>query len=267
MFTLKELKEIARDAGRQILSHYHDDIRVDLKADDSPLTAADRASHETIVSHLRAAFPGVPVISEEGYLPSAEERAELERFWLVDPLDGTKEFIKRNGEFTVNIALIENGKPVQGVVYIPVQDRMYSAAVGCGAWVEQGDGEPRQINAKADFDDKERLAVSVSRSHPSGALAEFLKGFTNIDQRPLGSSLKFCLIAEGEVDFYPRFGPLMEWDTAAAHIVAAEAGAIITDLEGNPLRYNKPIMKHGNLLVAASRPLFEYLLNRIRNTG
>jgi len=259
---LEQVKKIAREAGKRILSFYAGDHGVTYKEDRSPLTLADQASHQAIVEGLQSAWPEIPIISEEGQLPAFEERSTYQQFWLVDPLDGTKEFIKRNGEFTVNIALIENNRPVLGVVSIPVQERLYSAARGLGAFLEVGDAAPVAICSRADFT-TDHLSVSVSRSHPSGTLDAFLKKLNGIEHRPLGSSLKFCYIAEGEVDFYPRFGPLMEWDTAAAHVVAEEAGVVITGLNNEPLTYNKPDMRHPHGFIAASnQALSQWLFQR-----
>ena len=193
---LKQIKDIAREAGNRILDFYNDDLDIVYKSDDSPLTLADKAAHDTICRALSSQFPQIPVISEEGVMPDYEQRQSFQRFWLVDPLDGTKEFIKKNGEFTVNIALIEQGQPVLGVVGLPTRDRIYSAQKGKGAWLWKGDQDPIRINAKRDFN-LNQLSVSMSRSHPSGQLDSFLKTFTGIKPRPLGSSLKFCYIAEG----------------------------------------------------------------------
>ncbi|MDJ0836052.1 MAG: 3'(2'),5'-bisphosphate nucleotidase CysQ [Acidobacteriota bacterium] len=259
---LQEVIRIAEEAGRKILSFYDGDQGVTYKDDSSPLTLADRAAHHHIVDALSRQFPDIPVISEEGRLPDAAERAAISRFFLVDPLDGTKEFIKRNGEFTVNIALIEDGRPVLGVVHIPVQNRSFAASAGLGARLSESGGEPRRIHA-AEEPDIQALRVSMSRSHPSGQLDAFLKQLDGMRPAPLGSSLKFCSIAEGKVDFYPRFGPLCEWDTAAADIVLVEAGGVVTDLKGEPLRYNKDVMKHYGLLAVATPNLLPFLLERM----
>ena len=259
---LEKITQLAVEAGERILTFYAGEAQVTYKADQSPLTLADQASHDHISAGLTAAFPDIPIISEEGHVPSYSERESLTRFWLVDPLDGTKEFIKRNGEFTVNIALIEHGRPVLGVVVIPTKERVYAAARGQGAWLSQPGTETVRltVNESYTLDD---LAVSVSRSHPSGKLDEYLQGFTGVRLRPLGSSLKFCYIAEGRVDFYPRFGPLMEWDTAAAHVVVEESGAVVASLDGKPLRYNKPEMKHYGFIAAGSQALLDELLRRV----
>jgi len=259
---LEKITQIAVEAGQRIMAFYEGEAQVTYKDDHSPLTLADQASHEHIAASLAEAFPDIPLVSEEGHLPAFEERQAMRRFWLVDPLDGTKEFIKRNGEFTVNIALIDAGQPVMGVVVIPAMARIYAAARGQGAWLSQPNAETVRLVADDTFalDD---LAVSVSRSHPSGKLDEYLRGFSGLRLTPLGSSLKFCYIAEGRVDFYPRFGPLMEWDTAAAHVVVEESGAVVAGLDGQPLRYNKPDMRHQGFLAASCPALLEELFARV----
>ena len=259
---LEQIKAIGREAGKKIMAIYDTDMGISLKSDHSPLTLADKASHEYIVETLAAAFPGIPVVSEEGRLPSYAERASYGYFWLVDPLDGTKEFIKKNGEFTVNIALIEDGLPQVGIVYIPAQQRMFSAARGEGAWLSLPGGQQR-LAAKQDFDPS-GLVASISRSHPSGALDAYLKKIEGVQTVGVGSSLKFCGLAEQKVDFYPRFGPLWEWDTAAAHLVAEESGAAVRQLDGSPLAYNKEVLKHEKGFIAASSErLLDYLFKLI----
>jgi 3'(2'), 5'-bisphosphate nucleotidase len=260
---LEQLKTIAEEAGRRILEHYTANIEVTYKDDDSPLTRADRASHTHIMRCLEETWPDIPVISEEGELPEYSERQPLTRFWLVDPLDGTKEFIKRNGDFTVNIALVENGKISAGVVGVPVHGRFYTAARGEGAWLaERGQGNVR-LTSRTTFA-PEKLSAAVSRSHPSGALDAFLKKLPSVNLEARGSSLKFCAVAEGSLDFYPRFGPLWEWDTAAAHIILEESGGVVRDLDGKPLTYNKPVLKHEAGFIAASRPaLLDHLCQKL----
>ena len=260
---LDQLKAIALEAGKRMMTFYDGEMGVTYKEDDSPLTLADKASHDHIVSGLQASFPGIPIVSEEGEVPPYEDRKNYEQFWLVDPLDGTKEFIKKNGEFTVNIALIDKNQSIMGVVYIPAQKKMYYAAKGEGAWLSIDGGQPVQLHAKTDFN-PQAMAVSVSRSHPSGALDVFLKKLPGVELKGLGSSLKFCYIAEKQVDFYPRFGPLMEWDTGAAHIVAEESGAIVLGLDRKPLVYNKPVMKHDQGFIASScQSLSNFLFEKV----
>jgi 3'(2'), 5'-bisphosphate nucleotidase len=233
---LEAVRRIARDAGRAIMNVYASEFDVELKDDRSPLTAADRAAHETIVAGLGTLEPAWPVLSEESAPESIVQRRSWHRYWLVDPLDGTKEFIKRNGEFTVNIALIDGHEPVLGVVFAPVIDSLYSGIVGVGAWLQQDDNAPRSIAVTKP--PANPLRVVGSRSHASPALREYLEHLGPHEVQPMGSSLKICLVAAGLADVYPRHGPTSEWDTAAAHAVLEAAGGSMMDMMGNPLRYN-----------------------------
>ncbi len=237
------VKQIALAAGAAIMEIYDGDHAVEYKDDSSPLTAADKAAHEVIAAGLQQAFPQIPLLSEEGKSIPYEERKNWKRFWLVDPLDGTKEFIKRNGEFTVNIALIEEQKPVIGVVYVPAQDRLYCGVVGDGAWLWENarlSGAGRTSSIRVREADPERARVVVmSRSHPSPELEEYLKDIEVAEALPVGSSLKFCVVAEGQADLYPRLGPTMEWDTAAGHAIVLAAGGRVETLEKTALKYNK----------------------------
>jgi 3'(2'), 5'-bisphosphate nucleotidase len=239
---LEEVAAIATEAGRRILDVYERPFDVQHKDDGSPLTAADRAAHELIVARLAHLTPDIPVLSEESAWIDYRERAAWTRFWLVDPLDGTKEFVNRNGEFTVNIALIENGAPRLGVVYVPVSGVCYLALHGRGAWKEKGGGDRQPIVVRAYRGG--RATVVASRSHRGAALDRFLARLAQregeYDTASLGSSLKLCLVAEGAADVYPRLGPTSEWDTAAAQCVVEAAGGRVTDLAGRPLTYNKP---------------------------
>jgi 3'(2'), 5'-bisphosphate nucleotidase len=249
---LHNLVSLAEEAGRAVLEVYGSaDMGVAYKDDRSPMTLADRRSHEIISRGLASAAPGVPAISEEGRdIPYAERRG-WDRFFLVDPLDGTKEFISRNGEFTVNIALIEGGSPAMGVVHVPVLGLTYSAARGKGAFKKEGGGRPERI-AVGRAPSGEGLAVVASRSHGSEALEGFLGGLRVKERISKGSSLKFCLVAEGRADIYPRFGPTWEWDTAAGHAVVLEARGLVTDTAGGPLLYNKEVLKHEGFIVWGS---------------
>jgi 3'(2'), 5'-bisphosphate nucleotidase len=236
----EDVIEIAVAAGERILQVYHsDEFNIETKADASPLTKADLASHEHIVQQLRRLTPNIPVLSEESKEIPYQERSQWTTFWLVDPLDGTKEFIKRNGEFTVNIALIEAGKPVLGVVHTPALGVTYSAAKGAGAFRHEG-GKTQPLKVKSELG--ERLEVVASRSHAGpeteALLASLGRDYT-VNLVSKGSALKLCLVAEGAAHLYPRLGPTMEWDTAAAQCVAEEAGAQVTDLAGQRLHYNK----------------------------
>ncbi len=226
-----------RSAHRVVLHVYESEIAVSRKADDSPVTKADRRAEAVLVTALKRLAPGVPVIAEEAMSALAPGTVvdPGERFWLVDPLDGTREFIARNGEFTVNVALIEHGEPVLGVVGAPALGRYYLGMPGIGAWVEDADGRRpiacREVPA-------EGLTVVASRSHgDEAALAAYLRGWPVATRRSVGSSLKLCIIASGEADLYPRFGRTMAWDIAAGHAVVEAAGGSVVDLDGVPLRY------------------------------
>ena len=231
-------KEASLLAGAKILEIYNsDDFAVELKGDNSPLTKADKAAHEIIMSFLEPT--DIPVLSEEGRDIAYEERGAWEYLWVVDPLDGTKEFIKRNGEFTVNIALIRNQEPILGVVYAPVLNKLYAAAEGAGATLKVADQES-VLNTKEELDlTRPNLKVVASRSHLNDDTQAFLDQLTNPEIVSMGSSLKFMVIAEGNADVYPRFAPTMEWDTAAAHAVLKELGGKVTDPKGESLKYNK----------------------------
>ena len=233
---LEAVRNIARDAGAAIMDIYAEDFDVELKDDRSPLTAADTAAHDTILAGLAQLEPTLPVLSEESVADAIARRREWPRFWLVDPLDGTKEFIKRNGEFTVNIALIDGHAAVLGVVYAPVLDTMYSGIVGTGAWLQTAGQPERAIRVTSPA--ATPLRVVGSRSHASPALSEFVDRLGPHEMRPMGSSLKICLVAAGEADVYPRLGPTSEWDTAAAHAVLEAAGGSMMDLTGGALLYN-----------------------------
>ena len=250
MTLLNAVISIAEQAGAAILTIYQKDstaFNITDKADNSPLTAADLASHQLIVNALQALTPELPVLSEEAADISWNIRKAWQRYWLVDPLDGTKEFIKRNGEFTVNIALIEDGEPVLGVIFAPVLDKTYYAAKGEGAFVKHGDAS-RAIRVATPGD---TVRVVGSRSHPSPDLAGYLQQFPKHDMVPVGSSLKFCLVAEGSADVYPRFGPTMQWDTGAGHIIALEAGAKVS-FDGISRRvYQREKLLNPNFIVSA----------------
>jgi len=236
---LIRITALALEAGAAILRIYTGpEIAAAEKADGSPVTAADEAAEAVILDGLAAIAPDVPVVAEEAVSRSGAPDPVAGRFWLVDPLDGTKEFLNRNGEFTVNIALVQDGRPVLGVVHAPALAETYSGAVGLGAW--HADNRSRQGIA-ARSPGPEGLVVVASRSHGDpAALDRFLEGRRVAGRREVGSSLKFCLVAAGEADLYPRFGRTMEWDTAAGHAVLAAAGGRVTDLDGAPLLYGKP---------------------------
>jgi 3'(2'), 5'-bisphosphate nucleotidase len=243
---IQALRHLARTAGDVIMTYYEGGAAVREKADSTPVTDADEAAERLIVAGLERLAPDTPIVAEElaaaGRIPDVSGG----RFWLVDPLDGTKEFISRNGEFTVNIALIEDGAPVLGVVYAPVPGDMYYTGPD-GAWRERDGSAPERIAARAPA--ANGLVAVVSRSHRSPETDEFLTGFTIRDERSAGSSLKFCLIAAGEADLYPRLGRTMEWDTAAGHAVAAAAGGSVRRLDGERLAYGKPGFENPHFIV------------------
>ena len=252
---LNVLCRIADEAGREIMAVYADTGTVWAKEDASPLTEADLRADRVIRAGLEMHFPGIYVLSEESRSQAAVSR---DIFFLVDPLDGTKEFIKRNGEFTVNIALVVRGKPVAGVVAVPALGQRYFGARGLGVWRYGPDGE-HEIHALA-CDKGRPLRVIGSRSHGGDALAAWLSGLEHAYTFvAAGSSLKFCRIAEGSADVYPRFGPTSQWDTAAAQCVLELAGGSVTDLAGQPLRYglDQPILNPEFLAAAPGMELLK----------
>lgn len=246
---LTSVERIALDAGAAIMAVYARDFTIEEKDDKSPLTEADKAAHDVIVAGLNTLPEGIPVLSEEDAEGFAGADADG-RYWLVDPLDGTKEFIKRNGEFTVNIALIENGKPVLGVVVAPALEVSYLAAQGVGALKIDAQGQRSPIRVAGKPADDATWRVVGSRSHPSPDLAEWLEKLGSHDMVPMGSSLKLCLIAEGKADVYPRLGPTCLWDTGAAHAVVEQAGGRVETLEGEALSYATPSEKLNPYFVA-----------------
>ncbi|WGY27930.1 3'(2'),5'-bisphosphate nucleotidase CysQ [Proteus mirabilis] len=230
---LEQVSELARQAGQAIMQIYQQSapIEVQEKSDHSPVTAADLAAHQIIKQGLASIAPDIPQLSEEDP-PAWEERRHWQRYWLIDPLDGTKEFINKNGEFTVNIALIEQGVPVLGVVYASVQNILYSAA-NKQAWKETcGQRLPIKVSRA------EPPVIVISRSHQDDELKEYLSQLGEHQTVAVGSSLKFCLVAEGKAQLYPRFGPTHTWDTAAGHAIAIAAGAHVTDWKGVTLDYS-----------------------------
>jgi 3'(2'), 5'-bisphosphate nucleotidase len=232
---INPIVDLAVNAGQAILEVYATDFDVQSKGDESPLTQADLASHQCIVAGLEKLTPDMPVISEEEGLPSFEERGQWQRYWLIDPLDGTKEFVNRNGEFTVNIALIDANRPIFGVVHVPVLNRTYIGCEGFGAELRDGDSVTAIHVAESSG---QPVRIVGSRSHRGSSLDAFLENVGDSDMLPMGSSLKFCVVAEGRADVYPRLGPTSEWDTAAAQAVVEQAGGKVLKLDGNPLLYN-----------------------------
>jgi 3'(2'), 5'-bisphosphate nucleotidase len=245
---LQALVGIARRAGEAILGVYGQEFEVMVKEDASPLTRADLASHRVICAALADLDPGTPVLSEESADVPRDTRRAWSRYWLVDPLDGTREFIKRNGEFTVNIALVEDCYPVLGVVHAPVSDVTYFGSVGSGCFRQDEAGSPRPVGVR--IPTARPPVVVGSRSHADPGLAARLNRIGPHRLISMGSSLKFCRIAEGAADLYPRFGPTSEWDTAAAQAVVEAAGGRVETLNGERLRYNdKPDFRNPEFLV------------------
>ncbi|ERJ17872.1 Inositol monophosphatase family protein [Salinisphaera shabanensis E1L3A] len=233
---LDHICDIAVAAGQKTLPIYNSNFEIETKDDDSPLTQADLAAHVSIKQALSELTPDTPQLSEEGADIDFDTRRSWSTYWLIDPLDGTKEFVNKNDQFTINIALIVDHEPVLGVVYAPVLDTLWFAAREIGAFRQQGAANPEPIAAVAAHTNKPR--VLVSRSHRSASIDALLANLPDYEPITMGSSLKFCVIADGDADFYPRLGPTSEWDTAAGHAVLACAGGQVTDLDGEPLRYN-----------------------------
>jgi len=233
---LSDVIEIAKQAGHEILSVYKKDIKFELKADDSPLTKADFVANDIICSGLSNLTPEIPILSEEGIEIPYEQRKQWERYWLVDPLDGSSEFVKGSGDFTVNIALIDNNQPVVGVSYLPAHSTCYFAYRGGEAIKEDADGKKSVLYTKTVSGDK--IRVAVSRNVDIVSLQPFLSQLGRYQLVYFGSSLKLCLVAEGLVDIYPRLGFICEWDTAAGQCIVEQAGGKVVDLNFESLRYN-----------------------------
>ena len=232
---------IVAAAGDEILRIYRTDFDVTAKGDDSPLTLADLNAHRVIVAALEKLTPDVPIVSEESAPPAFEVRARWSRYWLVDPLDGTREFVSKNGEFTVNIALIEAHRPVLGVVGVPAQNVIYTGDVEAKR-AERRAGRERKALGTRRMKGFDNVAVVASRSHGGERLEAYLAAlrtrFANVERTPVGSSLKLCILAEGKADLYPRLGPTSEWDIAAAQAVLEAAGGRVLTFDGAPLSYN-----------------------------
>lgn len=244
-----EVKEICQLAGDKILEIYETDFSVETKQDDSPLTAADMAAHNTICDALSKLTPATPILSEESSHISFNERQSWNQYWLVDPLDGTREFVKRNGEFSVNIALIEKHRSILGVIHIPVTGISYTAFLNNGAYKHEPHKSAAQIfSRKTDINN---ITVAGSRSHGNEQQA-FIARLNKPEILAIGSSIKFCLVAEGIADIYPRFGPTSEWDSAAAQCIVEESGAVVVDTNFNTLKYNtKESLLNPSFLVIA----------------
>jgi 3'(2'), 5'-bisphosphate nucleotidase len=268
-FLLPKIIRSAIEAGQEILSIYATQFSVETKADDSPLTLADRNAHKAIARRLSGY--DIPLLSEEGREIGYDERKGWKRLWIVDPLDGTKEFVKRNGEFTVNIALIEEQRPILGVVFVPVKDVVYFGARGIGSWKLERGTEQYSTSKSGSLQDVLSGAVRLplpqgedrpftvmgSRSHQTPELQEFVSSqkreHPDLQFISAGSSLKFCLVAEGAADIYPRLGPTMEWDTAAGQAVVEGSGGKVVVMEtGQPLRYNRENLRNPDFLVTGA---------------
>jgi 3'(2'), 5'-bisphosphate nucleotidase len=240
--------DLAREAGRATMTYYDGptDAAVREKDDRSPVTLADEVAHDILVEGLGRLDPATPVVSEEAEAAAFEHRRAWRRFWLVDPLDGTKEFIKRRAEFTVNVALIDEGEPVFGVVLAPALDLLYWAVKGGGAWREEKGGAAERIYSDAAAPGTP-LTVVESLSHPSAELEEYLKTVPVARRVKAGSSLKFCWVAEGRADIYPRLGPTMEWDVAAGDCIYRQSGR--AGERTSPLTYNKPDLRNPSFVI------------------
>ncbi len=236
---VNNLIEISITAGKAIMEIYKSDFNINLKSDKSPLTQADILSNDIIISSLNKITPNTPIISEESSNIPFEERCKWKEYWLIDPLDGTKEFIKKNGDFTTNIALIRNNKPIFGIIHAPDRDETYWGSVENGCYFLKGDSfeDSKEINVSAN--DSSMLRIVSSASHPSTYLSNVLDKINNYELITAGSSLKFCMIAKGDADCYPRLGLTSEWDTAAGDVIARSAGAYTFALDGMQLKYNQ----------------------------
>lgn len=254
--SLESLTLIASNAGDAVLRHYHHrDTWVRKKSDGSPVTEADMASEVIIREQLQALDPTIPYLSEEARIPSVEERCQWYRFWLVDPLDGTKEFLRGTDEFTVNIVLIEDGEPVIGVVAAPALGVLYRAAKGEGAWKVRP-GAPAERLKSFRSDPTQPLRIVESRSHPSPELEAFLENFSVKTRLKVGSSLKFCLLAEGSADIYPRLGPTMEWDVGAGDCIYRHSA--MGDPHPSPFIYNKPSLKNDRFVLGLEPGTYDW---------
>jgi 3'(2'), 5'-bisphosphate nucleotidase len=247
---LQSIISISLTAGKILREEFHKEYTgTDWKSDDSPLTQADVKSHEYIRENLFNLFPDIPLMSEEGSVKTFDERKKWQRFFCVDPMDGTREFIKKTGEFTVNIALVENGKPVLGVIYAPIPDVMYYAFNG-KAFKQKGGGSIESVQVRS-FS-PERVALVASKDHAGPMVTALLETLPGAGLKSMGSSLKFCLVAEGEADAYLRDIPTFEWDTAAAQAIVEAAGGQVLTLDGNPLTYNKEDLRNPALITVGA---------------
>ena len=252
MLTKKDIiciNDIVYRAGDAIMKIYDSPFEVETKSDNSPLTIADKKSHSIICGGLKNIFPDIPILSEEGRNIPYSERKKWDTFWLVDPLDGTKEFVKRNGEFTVNIALIKNNYPIFGSVYAPYKKELFWAFEGLGAWKSKDKNKAQSIKV---VQNKIEKRIVISRSHPNEKVSQFINQYDNHQLIRMGSSLKLCCIADGKADIYPRLGPTSEWDIGAAQCIVEQAGGSVLEYDSNNrLRYNKENILNPFFIVSA----------------
>lgn len=243
MVDIEIIKEIAIGASQKIMEVYaSDNFDVQTKEDDSPVTRADSLSNEWIIAHLQKAYPKIPIVSEESDEILYETRKKFDSFWLIDPLDGTKDFVKKNGEFTVNIALIQNNRPILGVIHVPVSNILYWGKKGSGSYRHCSKFGKTKLQSASFNMAQKNLSVICSRSNLNDKTKKFIAELNEPKIISIGSSLKFMMLAEGTAEIYPRLSPLMEWDIAAAEIILQEAGGKILQ-NGNPIMYNQEIMK------------------------
>jgi len=246
---ISKINNIVYDAGKSIIDIYNTSFDVEIKSDNSPLTQADKNSHLVIESGLNALFPDIPILSEEGRNIPYSERKKWDIFWLIDPLDGTKEFVKKNGEFTVNIALIKNNYPIFGSVYAPYKKELFWAAEGLGAWKSVDKNKSQSIEV---LKSNKKTRIVISRSHPNDKVLEYINQYDQHELIRMGSSLKLCCIADGKADIYPRLGPTSEWDIAAAQCVVEQAGGSVLEYSSNNrLHYNKENILNPFFIVSA----------------
>lgn len=250
---LSNAVSLAKQAGKQILNIYHSDFTVEYKADKSPVTAADMAAHHSICQGLKQLTPEIPILSEELTTADFAERQHWQRYWLIDPLDGTKEFLEKNGEFTINIALIENHVPTLGVIYAPAFGFCYFAGTDQGAFKQIAEQEAALLQT-ASWQKDSPIIIAMSRRHGTDSLQNFLTQFPALNLLRCGSALKLCWLAEGFADAYPRFSPTSEWDTAAGQCILKEAGGTLIDSKGQVLRYNtKPSLRNTAFLAVGDK--------------
>ena len=246
---ISKINNIVYKAGNAILDIYDTSFEVEIKSDDSPLTQADKNSHLVIELGLNTLFPNIPILSEEGRNIPYSERKKWDIFWLIDPLDGTKEFVKRNGEFTVNIALIKDNYPVFGSVYAPYKKELFWASEGLGAWKSINKNIDKPIKT---LKSNKNTRIVISRSHPNEKVIDYISQYNEYELIRMGSSLKLCCIADGKADIYPRLGPTSEWDIGAAQCIVEQAGGSVLEYpSNNRLRYNKENILNPFFIVSA----------------